>query len=475
MSRQPGFLGARTPRSRLFFEAAEPSAKAQRRLLLISMHFPPAQAIGALRWQKLARYAHERGWGLDVLTLDPECLERMDSSTLDDLPPGTRVFGVRLESSASERAVDILWQGLRRLRSAPVRRRGSIGRTEVHAGGGMRAQLRRAYFAWREQARDLRWARHAAHAGVEMVRPAVHRAVVSCGPPHLAHEAGRRVAARTGLPLIVDLRDPWSLVERLPEEVASPLWFARARWFERRVVAAAALVVTNTDACRRAMAALYPGAAPRIITVMNGYDDDERIPLAATRPGGRFVIAYAGSIYIDRDPTPLFRAAALLISSLRLSPDEVGIELMGEVQRFGERPVSDLARAAGIERYVHLLPSRPRRAALEFLSGAGVLVCLPQDSHLAIPGKVFDYMRFDAWILALAEPESATARLLAGSGADVVSPRDPDAIAGVLAERYREFRAGIRPTRLGGNGRFSRREQARRLFDAVDAQLDERS
>src|SRR2546422_7800891 len=39
----------------------------QHRLLLISYHFPPDPAVGALRWQKLARYAAERGWGLDVM------------------------------------------------------------------------------------------------------------------------------------------------------------------------------------------------------------------------------------------------------------------------------------------------------------------------------------------------------------------------------------------------------------------------
>ncbi len=41
------------------------------RLLLVTYHFPPDTAVGALRWQKLARYAAERGWGLDVITLHP--------------------------------------------------------------------------------------------------------------------------------------------------------------------------------------------------------------------------------------------------------------------------------------------------------------------------------------------------------------------------------------------------------------------
>jgi protein-tyrosine-phosphatase len=109
---------------------------------------------------------------------------------------------------------------------------------------------------------------------------------------------------------------------------------------------------------------------------------------------------------------------------------------------------------------------------MEFLADATVLLSLPQDSDMAIPSKIFEYMQFDAWILALAAPGSATELLLRHSGSDVVSPDDVQEIAGVLQSRYRQYRQGQRPSRLAQHSRYSRREQAKLLFDAIERCID---
>src|SRR3989454_9463534 len=84
------------------------------RLLLISYHFPPDAAVGALRWQKLARYAAERGWGLDVITLDPACLARTDPTRTEELPAGVRIYGIPARPVWVERAGELVWRGLHR-------------------------------------------------------------------------------------------------------------------------------------------------------------------------------------------------------------------------------------------------------------------------------------------------------------------------------------------------------------------------
>src|SRR5436305_4762536 len=104
---------------------------------------------------------------------------------------------------------------------------------------------------------------------------------------------------------------------------------------------------------------------------------------------------------------------------------------------------------------------------MEFQARAAMLVSLPQDSDMAIPAKIFEYMLFEAWLLALATPESAVGRLLEGSAADVVRPDDLDALARVIRERVVQYRSGIRPPRLAGDERHSRRAQANRLLDAI--------
>ena len=91
-----------------------------------------------------------------------------------------------------------------------------------------------------------------------------------------------------------------------------------------------------------------------------------------------------------------------------------------------------------------------------------------------IPAKIFEYARFDAWLLALANPGSATAALLRDTGADVVSPYDVDAIAAVIRARYAAFASGGRPERPRLPERYSRRAQAQLLFDELERRLTAR-
>jgi hypothetical protein len=211
----------------------------------------------------------------------------------------------------------------------------------------------------------------------------------------------------------------------------------------------------------------YPAAADRIIAVLNGCDG---APMPSA-PRDRFVIAYAGTIYLDRDPRLLFRATARVAAELGLGPGEIGIEMMGDVASFDGHSVGTLAEAEGAGSLVRVYPRGRREEALAFLGGASLLVSLPQDSHLAIPSKVYEYMQFSAWLLALADERSATARLLHDSGADVIRPGDEDGMARVIRSHYLEHRSGVRPKPLASNPRFSRGRQAERFVAALEARL----
>jgi len=308
-----------------------------------------------------------------------------------------------------------------------------------------------------------RWADRAVALAKTIADPGLHLAIVTSGPPHRTHEAGRTVSLRTGLPFVMDMRDPWSLSERLHESVASPLWFRLARRYEEAAMRQAALVVANTTPAREALAAAYPQATTRIITVMNGSDDD---PLPPSLHGNRFTIAYAGTIYLGRHPQSLFRAAASVISELRLRPEEFGIAFIG-----GDMPGQDLlkamAREEGIADFVTTAPAGSHAEALQFQARATMHVTFPGWDTVAIPAKIFECIRFEAWLLALADPGSATDRLLQGTGADVVPPGDPAAIAKAIRKRYEEHRRGSRPSRVVSDDRFSRRTQASILLDAM--------
>jgi hypothetical protein len=447
------------------------------RLLLLSPHFAPSSEAGALRWEMLAPYARERGWGLDVLCYPPSAVAEADAERLGRLPSDLRAFGVDRVRFAFED----LEQALHRLRQRGSRRRrppgdagqgggarpASFARADLHFHATQARSWIRAYNVSLELARERAWGRRAVVLGRALLEPGRHRAIVSCGPPHGVHEAARRLSLAAGLPAVLDMRDPWSLTERLPEELASSLFLRAAARLEARCVRHAGLVAMNTEPAAAAMRVRYPACAERIVAVPNGVDPDEPLPRAER--GARFLVAYAGAVYLDRNPATLFRAAARLVRDLALTPDDFGIEFMGRVDGPGPDPLGALARAEGIEAFVRSHPPGPRSRAAVFLARAAVLVNLHQDSRLAIPSKVYEYMRYDAWLLALCDPGSATHDLLAGSGADVVHPDDVAGIRDALERRFQAYRRGERPRPLGEDPRFGRRAQAERLFEHIEA------
>jgi hypothetical protein len=452
-----------------------------RRLLLLSHHFPPGQSAGARRWEKLAHFAAARGFGLDVFTLPPDDLPEPDFQRLEALPEGTRAYGVPIRrhwlGAAAERASawlrdrrsgasdapDVPGAGTETAPTGAVS--GWVKRGDLTYGLGTIGGWRRASLAAFEYAEGGVWADDAARAARALFSPEQHIAVISCGPPHMVHRSARALARQVGLPLIVDLRDPWSLAERVHASVASLVWYRLAERFESRAFSQASLIVMNTPPAAAAMQTKYPSQAHKIVCVTNGFDDEV---LPEPSHGNRFVMAYTGSIYIDRSPRNLFRAVRRVADEFEVGGSELQLELMGHFGTIDGHSVAEIGKEEGVYDLVTLHPPGSLRDVAALLSRAAVLVNLPQDSHLAIASKIYEYMIYPSWLLALAEPGSATAQILADTAADVVHPEDVEGIASVVRRCFSAYRRGERPHRVTSDARLGRAQQASILLDAIE-------
>ncbi|MDB4913238.1 MAG: hypothetical protein JWM95_882 [Gemmatimonadetes bacterium] len=447
----------------LYF-ASEPSGTAgAKRLLIISYAFPPDPQVGGRRWQQMARFLADAGWEIDVIARDFRALRVVDRPSLASLPRGTRIFTVPDQPPLVSRLQARWWPAIRTVvrfgRKRPSydeENRAAVVNAEKPVVG---STFSRTYFARVEFSRDGNWARAAARLAKRLMQTGTYSAVVTSGPPHMTHEAGRQLTRALGVPHVLDMRDPWSLVERVPDYVSCPTFFRLAKQWEERFIDAAALVTMNTEAGAAAMRNAYPAAAHKIETVRNGCDDE---PVPPTTRDRCFNIRFAGSIYLDRDPRLVFRAAALVIRDLGLNPAQLKLTFLGDVDASGGTRL--LAEQEGVSEFVDIGPSVPRREILEFMAGAAMLLSLPQDSDFAIPAKIYEYMRFDAWMLVLATPQCATALVLENSGADVVDPSSVQGIARVIRSRYEQYARGEYPQSIAGSGRYDRSVQATKLI-----------
>lgn len=469
-----------------YFEKASIEGEARPRLFLLTYHFPPGTAVGALRWRKLAVLLAEAGWDLDVISARPSANMTLSREVAAELPSGIRIWqisGPEAVTRFPERFganVMALFSRLRRGTSqamahgSPSQRQVGIARSDLSWDLLSRRSYVRLYLTCRDYIESRAWALRVHRLGrgvVRMERGATggraHVAIITSGPPHAWHEAGRRLSRRTAIPFVMDLRDPWSTVNVVHEYFATPAWPRLARRLESRAVDQAALIVANTDMLRETMATAFPSARTRMITVMNGYDDEPLPPSDLSR--SCFRIGYAGSIYFGRDPRPLFRGIARVIAELELTREQIAVHLKGDVQEYGGVATAEIARDCGVAEYVHLGGRVNHREALEFMASCHMLVSLPWNDTISIPAKVFEYMRFRAWLLVFAYPDSALERMLSGTDADVLHPDDVDGLAAAVRRRYLDFRKGALPAPVGGDPRLSRRSQAQRLVEALQA------
>jgi len=460
------------------------AVRATKHLLLVSYFFPPVNVVGSHRWLRIAQYAAERGWSFDVVmvhptagsSVDPASTMSVDMDKLAELPRGVNIYQVSDRTSWLYEAQRSIWQLLRpivRRRSAPSTElrttlsSGGPGREtkgEAEDDGEGRSPRRAAYLTRLHYGEFRRWARDAARVATRILHERRPDIIASSGPPHSAHEAARQIATRTGIPWVMDMRDPWGAPENTPADFAGPAWTRVTGMLERRCVEEAKLVLLNTEAARRELASRYPDRAGRFITVMNGADP-LRTELPVSR-SPRFTIAYAGNIYVGRDPTVFFTALARVIRDLSLTPEQIGADFLGGGD-YARDIVLSAAREAGIAPFVTHTPRQTHREALAFLSRAPMLLNLPQHHHLAIPAKVFEYVQMPSWLLVLAETGSATELLLRDSAADVLDPGDVDGIAERLHCRFSQHARGERPSPVNANGRFDRDRQSQILLDAL--------
>lgn len=451
-----------------FFES--PPDTGGRRLLLVSYHFPPDGNVGALRWEMMLQHAARRGWTADVLMMDITDTDVIDRARLDGLPRGTRLFGVKLPPQPLLAFLQF------RQRLVPRERRKAVSASELSQEQPAADQrwppvlvdrvnrLKRDMLAKSHYRRWRRWAAAAARRGVALSRVTEYRCVISSGPPHMAHEAARRIAQAASLPLITDFRDPWTSEDAATPSVNGTAWKRLSHRYERMALEASALIVVNTASAERFTKAKYPHLADKVITVMNGADAK---PSSTANPSSRFTIAYAGSLYGGRYPQPLFSAVRRAVESRGLTSADLLLHFMG-VDESQREPLLEMASREGIGSFFICETWRPRDEALALLDRASLVVLLPQVHIHSIPAKLFEYVQRAVWILVLSEPGTAVAELLQGSAADVVSPGDVDAIARVILRRYDESRQGMKAAPLNAIGMFSRERQSELLFTEIE-------
>src|SRR5262249_7800982 len=230
-----------------------------RKLLIITFHFPPLAGAGVFRTLGFAQHLPRFGWQTVVVAPRRISWEPIDEALLGRVPPETAVYHAPYPEG-------LIWKAVRKFYPGEV------------------------------------WQTLATVAGHRAIRRHRPDAILTSGPPHFTHRVGRHLRRWTGLPWVADFRDPWAAGDR------SPMTWKITERDERdelSVMREADAIVANTPGARDLLGRAYPQYASKMSAITNGYDPEE----FATSPGPRrsgstIEIVHTGVIYANRSPVP---------------------------------------------------------------------------------------------------------------------------------------------------------------------------
>lgn len=378
-----------------------------RTLLLIAIFFPPIGEVGSKRPLHLVRHLPKHGWQPVVLAGDPS-IEKQDPALAGFIPAGTVV------RYAFGRA------GVRRPASG----------TAAVAGRGRGISYLDPFD------RYLKAIPAGLAAARAMIREFKPSAISVCADPWSALLAGGMLQRETGLPLIADLRDPWSL-HAGKMALRSPPTRAVIRYLEQRAFRRAAGIVLNTERCRDLYRARYAGRIPaeRFQAIRNAFDTDLFAPAEPRRPAA-FTLLHYGDLRAFVSGAPLLAGFAKFVAAERLTPEQARIVVTGP----SRQEELSLAQTLGLTSFIEYRAPVPYAETLSVLRAADVLVLANGNDAPVIPSKLYDYLAARRPILSLsAEPESNRIVTETSSG-QVADPSSPEAVAAAIAALYRQTR-----------------------------------
>ena len=401
-----------------------------RRLLVISYHFPPDGSVGGLRWAGLSKYLARRGWEVHVVTASRQAAHAP--------VPGVTVHHRRRNDTLN----DIYNRVASRLRSTPP----SGARAQASASGdiakadaamvqpraiGLLGRLRfNLSIALAFPDRGRGWILTAAFAARTLLRQHRFDAVVTSGPPHSAHLAGAMACLGRMEPHWVDMRDPFATGAEYTwarDPFNPPGMRALIPHLERLFFRHARGIITNTPELRDVLRAGH--SALDVSFIPNGIDR-ERLPSpdVARYPG--VSIAYAGTLYLGRDLTPVLRAIRGLFSEFPEAARDVKLRMAGSMEGGRGETFWHEVDAQGLRDAVEFLGSVSGATALDLMNRSHINVVLAQQQPTQVPAKLYECVAMGNTTLVITESTSAAAREARRIGATTF---EADDITGIQA------------------------------------------
>ena len=422
------------------------------RVLFVTHSFPPSMEIGANSCSQVSRHLPLYGWEPIVLTIQDKYIAQEyqpKTPSNDDAKFAKAVVKTRVLPHPFG-----LYRWLKRLVSGSESNEPEESQTvEVGSTNGEltppegKDKLRSTLVSLLTIP-DMHtgWLIPGVFGGLQAIRENKIQVIFSSAPCFTGHLVGFALAKLTGLPWVAHFRDPWLTAHQ-------PGWFLPKAAFnanlrlEQMVIKRADRVVSVTEGHSIKLREAYPQYPTKFISIPNGFDSEEwkEIDRARTNQkssNSKFTILYAGHLYAQRNPLPMFRALQSLIEAGEIDRQELQIDLLGWCDDSVGRGVPAMIAETNLEGCVNVVGPRNRQETLSRMTQADLLLLLAENLTIQIPGKTYEYLKAGRPILAFTS-EGSLAQLIRSTGCGwSIDPADHEGIRAALQECYSQWRLG---------------------------------
>lgn len=446
-----------------------------RRILIVAYNFPPVGGAGVQRVTKFVKYLPEFGWDTTVLTTENPSVPVYDESLLADIPPQTIVVKARtLEPGYAFKRIVSDSNG----NVTPDRAQSPQNR----AVAWLKRSLRGAANLALQPDPQVLWNSQAINAGLQVLSQRKHDAIFVTAPPFSSFLIGAELARRTGLPLVLDYRDEWSISNSYLENKRLG-WLSRT-WQQHQqslcVRSASALIATTRHSAEALEDVAKASECHPVVThIYNGFDAADfhkgTPPLAdplfdsANDPSRPYKLAYIGTLWNLTSVEPVIRAVRQLAEQAPDLASRLELHFVGR-------------RTAAQEEWLDQFGSLPCRvvrqsyldhdAAVRLMRSADGLCLLLSDLPEAgrvVPAKLFEYLAVRRPIFAVVPPGEVSSLLQDCPFAFVHSPSDITGLAQRLGDEVERHRLGVSlPTGFWDSSAFERRRQTEQLAELLE-------
>lgn len=398
-------------------------------VLIISYHYPPDLAVGAIRAAKFAKYLPEYDITPVILTVKEKYYDHLDdkksiqSSHKGDVYRTWRIPNFR----------DVYLYFKSQLKKNTSAEKVHINEGAKDASEDVIAQNKetiverfKRYFnsviVWLPDDKTG-WIIPAVIRGLFLVYSKKIDAIYTTGPPHSVHIIGLLLKVLTGRRWVSDFRDPW-IVDDKPLFVRSTLSDKLERWLVKSVVDKSDTVISVTPEMTNWFQQHFLGVAKsKFVTIYNGYDSKEYDKYLTLKKHEKITFTYAGSFYLGRDPEHFLKALRLLIDEQRIQEDKIAVQFIGSCRYLYGNSIEDMVQRIGLEKVVTFTDYIPRHEAFREMARSHIMILFAQNQPLQIPGKLYEYIGLRSVVLAICGP-GATANILSDYERAVVVKED---------------------------------------------------